>query len=699
MNWKISFLSILLILLSGCIQKKEAMSHKYTNALIEETSPYLLQHAHNPVNWEAWHPEVLERAQKENKPLLISIGYAACHWCHVMEEECFEDEEVAKMMNENFINIKIDREERPDVDQIYMDAIQMMTGNGGWPLNIIALPDGRPFWGATYLPKENWIKSLEQLTKLYKEDPDKIIGYAEDLERGIQAINLVENKADVDTYSVESLQGAVENWSTYFDTYLGGYKRAPKFMMPNNLDFLLHYATSQENSEVLEYVNTTLTRMAYGGIFDHVGGGFSRYSVDTKWHVPHFEKMLYDNGQLISLYAKAYAVTKNLLYKQIVEETISFVQEELSDESGGYYSSLDADSLNENSELEEGAFYIWTEEKLKELLGTDYTIFKDYYNINSYGEWEDNYVLIRDKSDQEISEKYEISVLALKQKMTNSLRVLKEEKEKRSKPRLDDKILTSWNGLMLKGLVDAYRYLQDDSYLEIALKNAAFIEKEMIRTTGGLYRNHKNGESNINGFLEDYASTIEAFIGLYEVTFDQKWLNHAKELTDYALKHFNDEASSMLFFTSDEDDSLIRRTLQTNDDVISASNSIMANNLLKLHKVFSKEGYGERSHQMLKNIQDNFDKNSQSFANWMHLVLYENLNFYEIAVVGDDYEKLGETILSNYIPNSIVVGSEKEGDIELLKSRYNEGETLVYVCIEGTCKLPVTSAEEALKQL
>ena len=699
MNWKISFLSILLILLNGCIQKKEAMSHKYTNALIEETSPYLLQHAHNPVNWEAWHPEVLERAQKENKPLLISIGYAACHWCHVMEEECFEDEEVAKMMNENFINIKIDREERPDVDQIYMDAIQMMTGNGGWPLNIIALPDGRPFWGATYLPKENWIKSLEQLTKLYKEDPDKIIGYATDLERGIQAINLVENKADLDTYSLESLRGAVENWSTYFDTYLGGYKHAPKFMMPNNLDFLLHYATSQENNEVLEYVNTTLTRMAYGGVFDHVGGGFSRYSVDTKWHVPHFEKMLYDNGQLISLYAKAYAVTKNPLYKQIVEETISFVQEELSDESGGYYSSLDADSLDQNGELEEGAFYVWTEENLKELLGSDFTMFKDYYNINTYGEWEDNYVLIRDKSNQEISEKYQISVLELKQKMSTSLSVLKEEREKRSKPRLDDKILTSWNGLMLKGLVDAYRYLQNDDYLNTALKTAGFIEKEMLRSSGGLYRNHKNGESNINGFLEDYASTIEAFIGLYEVTFDQKWLNHAKELTDYTLKHFNDEASGMLFFTSEEDDSLIRRTLQTNDDVISASNSIMANNLLKLHKVFSKEGYGERAHQMLKNIQDNFDKNGQSFANWMHLVLYENLNFYEIAVVGNDYQKLGETILSNYIPNSIVVGSEKEGDIELLKSRYNEGETLVYVCIEGTCKLPVTSAEEVLKQL
>ncbi|NNM18872.1 MAG: thioredoxin domain-containing protein, partial [Croceitalea sp.] len=296
------------------------MAHKYTNALIEETSPYLLQHAHNPVNWEAWHPEVLERAQKENKPLLISIGYAACHWCHVMEEECFEDEEVANLMNENFINIKIDREERPDVDQIYMDALQMMTGSGGWPLNVVALPDGRPFWGATYVPKDNWTKSLQKLITLYNEDREKIENYASDLEKGIQSINLVDLNSDVSYFKMDELELAVTKWSSYFDTYLGGYKRAPKFMMPNNLDFLLHYGTNQNNQELLDYVNTTLTRMAYGGIYDHIGGGFSRYSVDTKWHVPHFEKMLYDNGQLVSLYAKAYAVTKNPLYKNVVEK-------------------------------------------------------------------------------------------------------------------------------------------------------------------------------------------------------------------------------------------------------------------------------------------------------------------------------------------------------------------------------------------
>ncbi|WP_339338539.1 MULTISPECIES: thioredoxin domain-containing protein [unclassified Croceitalea] len=675
------------------------MSHKYTNALINETSPYLLQHAHNPVNWEAWHPEVLKKAEEENKLLLISIGYAACHWCHVMEHECFEDEEVAKMMNENFINIKIDREERPDVDQIYMDAIQMMTGNGGWPLNIVALPDGRPFWGATYLPKDSWVKSLTKLIELYSNDPDKIIGYASNLEKGIQSINLIENKENSDDYSLEQLNGAVENWSTYFDTFLGGYKRAPKFMMPNNMDFLLHYGTSQNDEKVLEYVNTTLTRIAYGGIFDHVGGGFSRYSVDTKWHVPHFEKMLYDNGQLVSLYSKAYAVTKNKLYKKVVEETIAFVLDELADENGGFYSSLDADSLDENGELEEGAYYVWTKEELQRLLNDDFELFKDYFNINSYGEWEENYVLIRDKSDEEIAEKYSIGADELNKKIKLNLKTLKEERAKREKPRLDDKILTSWNGLMLKGLVDAYRYLENESYLKLALKNAAFIEKEMKKADGGLYRNHKKGESNINGFLEDYATIIEAYISLYEVTFDIKWLENAQKLTDYCTLHFQDNKSKLFYFTSEEDDSLIRRTIETNDNVISASNSIMGKNLLKLHKVYMNKGYGELANQMLKNIQSNFDESAQGYSNWLHLVLYENLNFYEIAIVGEDYKKLGKELSKNYLPNSILVGSKKEGAIDLLKSRYNEGETLIYVCIEGTCKLPVQTTDEVLKQL
>ncbi|MEX0272758.1 MAG: thioredoxin domain-containing protein [Flavobacteriaceae bacterium] len=691
---------IVLVFLSACAQKKEKMDHKYTNALIHETSPYLLQHAHNPVNWEAWRPEVLQRAKEENKLLLISIGYAACHWCHVMEEECFEDEQVAQMMNSNFINIKIDREERPDVDQIYMDALQMLTGNGGWPLNIVALPDGRPFWGATYLPKDSWSKSLTRLIELYQKDPEKIIEYASDLEKGIHAINLVENNTGAAGFSMEELRAAVNHWSSYFDSDMGGYNRAPKFMMPNNLDFLLHYGTSQNDKKILEHVENTLTKMAYGGIHDHVGGGFARYSVDAKWHVPHFEKMLYDNGQLVSLYAQAHAVTKNPLYEKVARRTIAFVLEELTHEDGGFYSSLDADSLHENGELEEGAFYVWTKEELQRLLGDDFEIFGDYFNVNGYGLWEEgNYVLIRDGSHSGIAKKHSISEDTLEKKMDQLLALLKKEREKRPKPRLDDKILTSWNGLMLKGLVDAHRYLGDRDYLMLALKNAEFIKREMIKKDGGLYRNHKEGKSTINGFLEDYAIVIEAFLALYEVTFDDQWLYQAKELLNYTMEHFRNTENGMCYFTSDQDNSLIRRTIEINDNVISASNSIMAKNLLKFHKLFPDDGYGAMAHQMLGNVHGNFNENAQSFANWLHLVLYENLDFYEVAILGEDYKKMGREIASHYLPNSILVGSPADGTIELLKNRFSENETLVYVCIEGACKLPVTSAKEAIDRL
>jgi len=693
------YLSIALAVLS-CNQKPKEVTHEHTNALIEETSPYLLQHAHNPVNWEAWRPEVLERAKKEDKLLLISIGYAACHWCHVMEEECFEDEQVAQLMNENFINIKIDREERPDVDQIYMDAIQMISGQGGWPLNIVALPDGRPFWGATYVPKDNWIKSLEQLATLYEEDKPRVTQYAEDLANGLQAINLVENDEKSDLYSLEQLDASVQNWTQYFDTFLGGHKRAPKFMMPNNWDFLLHYANATDKPEIMEFVDTTLTRMAYGGVYDHVGGGFSRYAVDTKWHVPHFEKMLYDNGQLASLYAKAYAATNNDLYKNVVEETINFVGEELLDESGGFYSSLDADSLDENGKLEEGAYYVWTKEELTQLLGEDYEAFEAYFNINSYGLWEEgNYVLIRDKSDEEVAEKLNIALPELKSKIDRSLSTLKKERSNRNKPRLDDKILTSWNGLMLKGLVDAHRYLGNEEYLKMALKNAEFIENNMIKKDGSLFRNHKEGKSTINAFLDDYAAVIDAYLSLYEVTFDEKWLNLAKNLLDYSKKHFFDDASGMFFYTSDEDQSLIRRTIEVDDNVISSSNSMMATNLYKLHKIYPEENYGDISGQMLKNVQKDFDTRAQSFSNWLHLVLFQNQNFYEIAVVGDDYKTLGQQISKEYVPNSILVGSRGEGNLELLKNRAVPEKTLTYVCIEGACKLPVTSAQEVFEQL
>lgn len=676
------------------------MNHNYTNALIDETSPYLLQHAHNPVNWEAWDSAVLAKAKKENKLLLISIGYAACHWCHVMEHECFEDVEVARTMNDNFVNIKVDREERPDVDHIYMDALQLMTGSGGWPLNIIALPDGRPFWGATFVKKENWIQVLEQLSELYRNDPQKVIGYAQNMAEGIQAINLIEPVDNPESFGLEQMDKAVKDWSRYFDTDMGGYDRAPKFMMPVNLNFLLHYATVQKDNAILDYVNTSLTKMAWGGIFDHVGGGFSRYAVDTKWHVPHFEKMLYDNGQLVSLYAQAYAATKNELYRETVEKTITFVQRELMSDHFGFYSSLDADSLDMNGVLEEGAYYVWKEGELKQLLGNRLAIFKDVFNINGYGHWEDgNYVLIRNATKEKIAEKHSITLEKVNETIDECIEILKNERNKRNRPRLDDKILTSWNGLMLKGLTDAYRYLENETYLELALKNADFILKNLVAADGGLFHNHKNGKSSINGYLEDYASVIDGFIGLYEATFDETWLQESKTLTEYCQTHFFDERSGMFFFTSKKDDYIIRRTIETTDNVIPASNSIMAKNLFKLSKFFPDAGHDAIAAQLLKNVQKNVEKNAQNHANWLQLALYLECPFYEVAILGDKYQEKAGEIRSYYLPHTILAAAEKESPLSLYQDRYVEGRTLMYVCRHGACQLPTTRTEEVLRQV
>ena len=676
------------------------MKAKFTNALIDETSPYLLQHAHNPVNWEAWRPEVLAKAKAADKLLLISIGYAACHWCHVMEHECFEDVEVSKTMNTNFINIKIDREERPDVDHIYMDALQMMTGGGGWPLNIVALPDGRPFWGATFVKKNNWIQVLQELSNLYRTDPKKVEGYAQHLAEGIQAINRIAPSENPKIFDSELVDTAVKDWSEFFDTDMGGYDRAPKFMMPVNLNFLLHYATARKDQRLLKYVNTTLTRMAWGGIFDHVGGGFSRYAVDTKWHVPHFEKMLYDNGQLVSLYAQAYAATHNNLYYETVVKTITFVRQELMSENFGFYSSLDADSLTTDGTLEEGAYYVWRKDELKALLAGRFSIFKDVFSINDYGHWEDgNYVLIRNVSKEKIASKHAVDLEKLNLIISESLDILKTERNKRKRPRLDDKILTSWNGLMLKGLTDAYRYLKEPSYLELALKNADFILQNLTKRDGGLFHNHKNGKSTINGYLEDYASVIDAFIGLYEVTSDEKWLQEAKGFTEYCQVYLYDKHSGLFFFSSKKDDYVIRRTIETTDNVVPASNSIMAKNLFKLSKFFPNENYEIIAVQMLKNIQDNALKNTQSHANWLQLALFLEKSFYEIAVVGESaMQKAGE-IRSRYLPNSILATTEKESKLSLFVNRFEDRRTLLYICQQGACALPVEETKEALEQL
>ena len=692
------FICIILISCKG--QNPESMEHPYTNDLINETSPYLLQHAHNPVNWKAWNSNTLKEAKESQKLILISIGYAACHWCHVMEHESFEDSLVAQVMNDNFINIKVDREERPDVDQIYMNAVQLMTGRGGWPLNVVALPDGRPVWGGTYFKKEQWISALNQISKIYKEEPKKLNEFADKLEQGIKSMDIVAINSDDAVFEKEFLQESVTKWSKQFDHTNGGLSRAPKFMMPNNYQFLLRYAYQSEDEKLKDYVYFTLTKIAYGGVYDHIGGGFSRYSVDPLWHIPHFEKMLYDNAQLVSLYSDAYLLTKNELYKEVVTETLAFIEREMMTASGAFYSSYDADSENENGELEEGAYYVWQKEELKSVLKEDFDLFSDYYSINNFGLWEhNNFVLIRKDDDATILKKYNLSSEELVNKKKNWKQTLSNIRNTRPKPRLDDKTLTSWNALMLKGFVDAYRAFGDKHYLDVAVKNAEFIMNNQYREDGGLYHVYKNGKSTINGYLEDYASAIEAFIALYEQTFNQSWLDTSRDLANYVFDHFQDDSSKLFHFTSDEDDNLVSRSIEFTDNVIPASNSIMAKNLFKLSHYFDNEHFSKTAMTMLNNVKPQIRDYGSGYSNWLDLMLNYTYPFYEVVIVGNEaYTKLSE-INTIYLPNKIIAGSTKENSMPLLANRYLENVTFIYVCVNKTCKLPVSEVEKAVQLL
>ena len=690
-----------IILIIGCKgQNSESMKHPYTNALVNETSPYLLQHAHNPVDWNAWNETTLEKAKTENKLILISVGYAACHWCHVMEHESFEDSIVAQVMNKSFINIKVDREERPDVDQVYMNAVQLMTGSGGWPLNVIALPDGRPVWGGTYFKKEQWMDALEQISKLYADNPEKLQDYADKLEEGIKSLDVVQLNTDEPVFDKPFIQNAIKSWSKQFDKNQGGMNKAPKFMMPNNYHFLLRYAYQNNDTELLDFVNLTLKKMAYGGVFDQIGGGFSRYSVDAKWHIPHFEKMLYDNGQLVSLYTDAYLITKNEIYKDIVIETLKYIKQEMTTSNGAFYSSLDADSDTSEGELEEGAFYVWTKNELNILLKEDFELFSDYYNINNYGFWEhDNYVLIRKDDDDSIIKKHNLTKTILVEKKEAWKVLLLKERNQRAKPRLDDKTLTSWNAIMLKGYTDAYRVFGNDDYLAIAEKNANFIVNNQLREDGGLNHNYKNGKSSINGYLEDYAATIDAFITLYENTLDEKWLTTAKGLANYTFDHFFDSASNMFFFTSNEDASLVSRSIEYRDNVIPASNSIMAKNLFKLSHYFDNEHFSATAMTMLNNIKPEMQEYPSGYSNWFDLMLNYAQPYYEVAIVGANVKQKIDELNKTYIPNKLIAGSTSENNMPLLENRYNPNNTLIYVCVNKACKLPVSKVKDAIKFL
>ena len=671
---------------------------KHTNNLINESSPYLLQHAYNPVNWNAWNDEALGEANREDKLILVSIGYSSCHWCHVMEEESFEDETVAELMNDNYVCIKVDREERPDIDQIYMTALQLISGRGGWPLNAIALPDGRPIWAASYVPKENWKRVLTQIAQMYRHERDKVLEYAENISQSIVSNDLVEvNSKPIDT-SGEFLKRLVIKWSKSFDYHFGGYNYAPKFPLPDNYNFLLRYSHQFNEAEIKDYVLLTLEKISFGGIFDHIGGGFARYSTDTKWHVPHFEKMLYDNAQLVSLYSKAYALTKDENFKAIVDLTLKYVIDEMTGEFGNFYSALDADSTDENGNKTEGAYYVWTKNELKEILNDDFDLFSNYYNVNDFGFWEHGkYVLIKNMSDDEFADKNKISQIELKQKIVLWREKLQSYRSNRPKPELDNKSLCSWNALMLKGFAEAYLYSGIEEYLESAIKNWIFIEKFMIKDDSSLFHNFVKSKAAINGFLEDYALLIDALLMLYQVTFDEKYLLRAKKFSDFAISHFYDEKSGMFYFTSDTEQVVLNRKIETYDGVIASSNSMMAFNLIRLYRYFQESHFRIIVLQMLNNMQDFIENNPSAYSNWINVYLDLYADFIEIAILGTEALNFANEINRKYLPNKIIAASKFDSKLPILKGRFEHDKTLIYICRDGICNVPVEDIESALK--
>ncbi|MBD3748673.1 MAG: thioredoxin domain-containing protein [Sphingobacteriales bacterium] len=664
------------------------------NRLQFSSSPYLLQHANNPVDWYPWGQEALEKAKRENKLILVSIGYSACHWCHVMEHESFEDEQVADLMNRFFVCIKIDREERPDIDQIYMTAVQLMTGRGGWPLNCFCLPDQRPIYGGTYFPKQDWLNLLTNLAHFYETKPEEAEDYAVKLTAGIQQSEKLNFIKEEKIYTEKNITEILEPWKMLFDFSEGGHNRAPKFPMPNNWDFLMRCAHLLKDEAAQVIVRLTLDKMAAGGIYDHLGGGFARYSVDAKWHIPHFEKMLYDNGQLLGLYADAYKWCEEKRYQEVVEETFEWLKREMTSPEGGFYSALDADS-----EGVEGKFYTWHKSEIDEILGGDAEIFNAFYEVTEDGNWEEEHInnLCIRKEKEEFAAVFNISVADLNQLLKTSKAKLLKVRNQRVHSGLDDKILTSWNALMIKGLCKAYQAFADEKYLDLAIRNFKFLQNHIIKTEAGIYRNYKNGKASINGFLDDYALLIEAMIYLYECTFEESYLHQAKALTDYVLDHFRDDESGMFFYTSDEDEALIARKYEIMDNVIPASNSVMAWNLKRLSQFFDEQRYQKIYQHLLKMVEPQMKSYGSSFSNWASLLLEEVKGSFEIAITGEEWTLKRQDLEKIYIPNKIILGGE-QGNLPLLQDKF-VGETRIFVCKDKTCRLPVSDVSEVIKQI
>jgi len=669
------------------------------NRLINSQSPYLLQHAHNPVDWFPWGPEALDKAKSENKPILISIGYSACHWCHVMERESFEDESTAELMNMHFICIKLDREERPDIDNIYMDAIQAMGLQGGWPLNVFLMPNQKPFYGGTYFPNQQWKGLLANIAEAFEKHEDQLAESAESFGSTL-------NRKETEKYGIsagnqeldpDELAEIVAKITAQFDPEWGGMMRAPKFPMPTVWNFLLDFSLIRRDEKLAKQVLFTLRKIGMGGIYDQLRGGFARYSVDGEWFAPHFEKMLYDNGQLLELYAKAFQVSGDPFFKAKVTETVAWIESEMQNGEGGFHAAQDADS-----EGIEGKFYVWTYDELKELIPDELPWVSTLYNLTPEGNWEDGMnILFQTKDEEEVAAEFGIGLSEFQKKLKDVKSTLLQVRNERIYPGKDDKILSGWNGLTSAGLIQAYYALGEPTILALAIKNLEFIYDKM-RNEGVLYRAYKNGKRYTPGFLEDYAAVIRASMMAYEATGKAKWLDLAKELTDFCLREFYDESDGFFFFNNPNAEKLIANKKELFDNVIPASNSMMAKNLHRLSLFTYNEKYAAVSTTMLGGMKELILQEPGFLCNWASLFLEKLVPTAEIAIVGDNASEVALEMQQKYTPNSIIAYSEKmTATAPILEGKLPDpaGNALIYVCFDRACQKPVSTRKEAISQL
>ena len=690
---RVNFYILILSIIYSCNSEVNINSIK-ENQLNKETSLYLKQHAQNPINWQRWTNSIFDVSQELDKLLVISIGYSSCHWCHVMEEETFTNDSIAEVMNENFINIKVDREENPDVDQAYMTASQLMTGMGGWPLNVITLPDGSPIYAGTYHTTSQWDDILKRIIRLKKDNYEGLKELANNVKNGVTDVNTIYKREEISNFNSEFLKNNLESWKDKWDINFGGDLAQQKFVSPSKYIFLLNYARIYKDKEVYNHVKKTLDIISTSGLNDFIEGGFYRYTVDNEWKIPHFEKMLYDQAQMISIYSLAYKLYKEEYYKDIVVETINFLDSSMSSKEGLYYAAMDADT-----DGEEGKYYSFNREELDLISkNTDFKIFTSYYNIDIDNPWEDNrYLLLPNKNNNENvwlkSNNLSKSDLLSQKKIWESNII--EIKDKRTKPRIDDKIIVSWNSLAITGLIDAFEALNNQDYLNKAismfeeLKMNSFRKNKLIHT----YKENQFQE----GVLEDYAYLAKASMRLFQATGEESYFNFSKKITDDAINVFKDDESDLLRYSNNKD--LFTKLITVDDGVIPSPNSIIAEQLFNIGHVIFDDEYLNLSDNMVSSVQSVIDNNMNSYSVWANNILNRVESFYEIAVIGPESKLITDQITSYFSPNSIVVQSKTESDLPLFIDRFFEDETYIYVCQNKTCQRPETNINLALKQV